>query len=61
VHITDLILPEDYAGQSDAVRRITERFTQDLEGIIRQAPAQYFWLHRRWKHPPPKRKSKQVA
>jgi KDO2-lipid IV(A) lauroyltransferase len=61
VHIADLILPEEYAGQPDAVRAITERFTKDLEGIIRQAPAQYFWLHRRWKHAPPKRKAKHVA
>jgi Kdo2-lipid IVA lauroyltransferase/acyltransferase len=61
IHITDVILPEDYAGQPDAVRAITQRFTDDLECIIRQAPEQYFWLHRRWKHPPPKRKSKQVA
>jgi len=61
VHVTDLILPEEYAGQPDAVRAITQRFTGDLEKIIRQAPAQYFWLHRRWKHEPPRRKSRQVA
>jgi KDO2-lipid IV(A) lauroyltransferase len=61
VHIADLILPEEYADKPNAVRDITQRFTADLESIIRQAPAQYFWLHRRWKHPPPKRKAPQAA
>ncbi|HLJ94565.1 MAG TPA: hypothetical protein VKU02_15360 [Gemmataceae bacterium] len=53
----ELILPEEYDGQVDAVSAITQRFTQALEGGIRTAPEQYFWLHRRWKHqqPPPRK------
>ena len=57
----DLILPEDYRGQPDAVRVITERFTQAVERLIRQYPEQYFWLHRRWKHQPPVRKAKKAG
>src|SRR5262249_31431214 len=62
-HITleDVILPEEYTDRPDAVREMTERFTLALERIIRRHPEQYFWLHRRWKHEPPKRKSTQVA
>ena len=48
----DLIMPEEYAGRSDAVRAITQRFTTALEQLIRRHPEQYFWLHRRWKHQP---------
>jgi Kdo2-lipid IVA lauroyltransferase/acyltransferase len=46
---------------SNAIRAITQRFTSALERLIRLAPAQYFWLHRRWKHQPAKRQGKQAA
>ncbi|HPS53940.1 MAG TPA: hypothetical protein PLK08_10345 [Phycisphaerae bacterium] len=31
---------------------ITQRYTTDLENVIRRAPEQYLWTHRRWKHRP---------
>ena len=52
--IADVIVPENYSGQPDALRCITQRFTSALEAMIRSAPEQYFWLHRRWKHEPAK-------
>jgi KDO2-lipid IV(A) lauroyltransferase len=52
VMIEDVILPQEYAGRPDAVPAITQRFTHALERIVRTAPEQYFWLHRRWKHQP---------
>jgi KDO2-lipid IV(A) lauroyltransferase len=52
----DLILPEEYVGRRDAVKAITQRFTSALERIVRAAPEQYFWVHRRWKHQPAKSK-----
>jgi KDO2-lipid IV(A) lauroyltransferase len=58
--IQDLILPEEYAGQPDAIRRMTQRFTTALETLVRQYPEQYLWLHRRWKHQP-KAKTKKAA
>lgn len=58
--VTDVIYPEQYEGQPDAVRAITQRFTTALEQLVRMAPEQYFWLHRRWKHQP-KKKGKQAA
>jgi KDO2-lipid IV(A) lauroyltransferase len=56
-----VILPEEYAGRTDAVKAITQRFTAALERIVRRAPEQYFWVHRRWKHQPPVRKAKKAA
>ena len=58
LHVPDIIYPADYAHQPDAARAITLRFTQALESLIRMHPEQYFWLHRRWKHQPPVRRSK---
>ncbi len=52
--VEDLILPEDYRNHANPILAITQQFTTALERIIRTAPEQYFWLHRRWKHQPPK-------
>jgi KDO2-lipid IV(A) lauroyltransferase len=59
--IEDAFGADEYAGRPDAVRAITERFTTGLEGIVRRLPEQYFWLHRRWKHQPAKKKPKKAA
>jgi KDO2-lipid IV(A) lauroyltransferase len=57
--LQDVIRPEEYDGRrADAVKAMTQRFTSALEEIIRTAPDQYFWLHRRWKHQPQKRARK---
>jgi KDO2-lipid IV(A) lauroyltransferase len=56
--IEDVIFPKEFAGQPDAIKQMTQRFTSSLERIIRQAPEQYFWLHRRWKHQPKAKKAK---
>jgi KDO2-lipid IV(A) lauroyltransferase len=55
---SEVILPEEYHDKADALRALTQRFTSALEGLIRLAPDQYFWLHNRWKHRPAKRKQR---
>ena len=57
----EVILPEDYADRPDATKAITQRLTAALERLVRRAPEQYFWLHRRWKHQPPVRARKTAA
>jgi KDO2-lipid IV(A) lauroyltransferase len=37
----------------DVVIRLTTAFTARLEAVVRAAPGQYLWLHRRWKTAPP--------
>jgi len=61
VTVADCIDPGDYEGRPDAVKAITERYTTALERVVRLAPEQYFWLHRRWKHQPQARKGRRVA
>jgi len=56
----DLIAPEDWADQADPVRYITQRYTAALERAVCQAPEQYLWLHRRWKHRPPAPKGRKA-
>ena len=56
-----MIHPEEYDRTPDAIRAITQRFTADLERLVRLAPEQYFWLHRRWKHQPQPRGKKKAA
>jgi KDO2-lipid IV(A) lauroyltransferase len=56
----EAIFPEDYERSPDAIGAITQRFTSDLEALIRKAPEQYFWLHRRWKHQPQPRGKKKA-
>jgi KDO2-lipid IV(A) lauroyltransferase len=50
--VEDIIWPEEYQGQADAVRQMTQRFTAAIERLVRRYPEQYFWLHQRWKHQP---------
>lgn len=50
----EFIDPRDHPGP-EAVREITQRYTSALERLIRRAPEQYFWLHRRWKSVPRRR------
>src|SRR5215212_8414223 len=47
-----LIEPDEWTGTADDARLLTQRFTSALESIVRLDPAQYLWLHRRWKHQP---------
>jgi KDO2-lipid IV(A) lauroyltransferase len=49
IYIEDIIEPSEYAGDPDAPRKITERYTAGLERMVRRHPEQYFWVHRRWK------------
>ena len=48
----DIIYPEDWKSQDDPLRYITQRYTSAIESFVREDPAQYWWVHRRWKTRP---------
>jgi len=39
--------------EETAIRRLTEMHTERLAVAVREAPAMYYWVHRRWKTRPP--------
>ena len=51
--MADIIEPTDWKNQPDPLFYITARYTRSIEEMVRQAPDQYFWVHRRWKSRPP--------
>ena len=48
----DIIWPADWKDQDDPLRYITQRYTKAIEDVVRKDPAQYLWVHRRWKTRP---------
>ena len=55
--VSDVIFPRKGADKDQETFRITQRFTKDLEELIREAPSQWMWLHRRWHRSPRKRRA----
>lgn len=49
--------PRDYSDARESIVEMTQDYTAALERAIRRAPDQYFWVHRRWKTPPPEKKA----
>jgi len=52
VRSSELALPESFRAHPDPVRTLTEWWSGELEGRIRAHPAQWVWLHRRWRTTP---------
>jgi KDO2-lipid IV(A) lauroyltransferase len=47
-----IIFPDEWKSQDDPLRYITQRYTSAIEEMVRKDPAQYLWVHRRWKTRP---------
>ncbi|HEY3243938.1 MAG TPA: lysophospholipid acyltransferase family protein [Phycisphaerae bacterium] len=57
VGVTRVIEPDEWREQPDPLRWITQEYTAAIEQFVREAPEQYLWMHRRWKHQPRKKSS----
>ncbi len=51
----------EVAQEPDAVRRLTQWYTSELEAMILKSPEQYWWVHRRWKDHRPKHRRRRAA
>jgi len=49
LRFTPGLVPAGDARDPEAVRALTARHTALLEAAVRERPAQWFWLHKRWK------------
>ncbi len=52
VDVEDVIQPEEWSCQPDPTFYITARYARAIEMMVRRAPDQYLWVHRRWKSRP---------
>jgi len=59
IEVERIIMPEEWAGKPDALQWVSQEYTSAIESFIRKDPAQYWWLHRRWKTRP--RSERQAA
>jgi len=52
IHTMDIIRPEDWCDHDDPVFYVTARYTHAMERAVMLDPAQYLWIHRRWRSRP---------
>jgi KDO2-lipid IV(A) lauroyltransferase len=52
VGVQRIIYPREWDQQGDPLRWITQTYTTAIEEMVRAAPDQYLWIHRRWKSKP---------
>lgn len=52
VGVERLIMPHEWETHADPLQWITDEFAAAFERMIRRAPSQYLWIHRRWKTRP---------
>jgi Kdo2-lipid IVA lauroyltransferase/acyltransferase len=48
-----LLVPDPERGEEEEVRRLTAEVTREIEAAVRRRPDHWYWIHRRWKTPPP--------
>jgi KDO2-lipid IV(A) lauroyltransferase len=52
IRMMDYIDPADWADKRDPLYYVTARYMHAIEQMVRIAPQQYLWMHRRWKTRP---------
>ena len=52
-HLVAVLHPDVAAEQSAEVERLTRAMTAEIEAAVRRRPDHWYWIHRRWKTPPP--------
>jgi KDO2-lipid IV(A) lauroyltransferase len=52
VGVSRIIKPDEWENRDDPLRWITQTYTAAIEKMVREAPEQYLWIHRRWKSQP---------
>lgn len=50
IDVETVIDANDFQQEPNPTLKLTEAYTAAWERLVRKAPEQYLWLHRRWKH-----------
>ena len=53
--------PRDADDGVASIHALTQWYTTELEQAIRESPDQYWWIHRRWKERPSRRRKRKAA
>ncbi len=53
--------PKTMPDEMRSVPAVTQWYTERLEHTIREAPEQYWWLHRRWREAQPRKRKRRKA
>jgi KDO2-lipid IV(A) lauroyltransferase len=53
--------PREASFSLGTIPLLAQWYTDHLENLIRRAPQQYWWLHRRWKGRPPARRRRAIG
>lgn len=61
MRVADLVDPAEPGFAHGSAPALAQWYTRCLEGLVREAPGQYWWLHRRWRQPPAKRRQRCAA
>ena len=56
MQVADIVDPQAADFSLGTIPQLTEWYTRHLENLIRVAPEQYWWVHRRWKGSPDDRR-----
>lgn len=48
-----VLVPDPSAPEAADVERLTREMTAEIEAAVRERPDHWYWIHRRWKTPPP--------
>jgi KDO2-lipid IV(A) lauroyltransferase len=54
--MTDVADPQSLPADLQGVTPLMEWYNAALERLVRRTPTQYWWVHRRWKGEPPRRR-----
>jgi KDO2-lipid IV(A) lauroyltransferase len=56
-----VLTPNPGAAEEEEVLRLTRELTAEIEAGIRERPDHWYWIHRRWKTPPPAAAARSVG
>jgi KDO2-lipid IV(A) lauroyltransferase len=56
IGLESIVDPADRTPTTSSVAALSQWYSRRLEALVRTAPEQYWWVHRRWKGAPPERR-----